>query len=40
MDEGHEAANGFIVAGGDTAALFEFCEESLNVVAFAVELSV
>ena len=40
MEEGEEVAGGFVVAGRDAAALFESREQTLDVVAFAIELLV
>ena len=40
MHEGHEVASGFLVAGGDAAALFQPGEEAFDFIAFAVHLPV
>ena len=40
METGEEIASGFVVTSGDAAALFESCEQTLDVIAFAVQLSV
>ena len=40
MEEGEEVACGFIVAGRDASALLEPCEQTLDVVAFAIQFFV
>ena len=40
MEEGEEVASGFVVAGGDAAALLEPRVQTFDVVAFAVLLPV
>ena len=40
MQEGHEVASGFLVAGCDAAALFQAGEQAFDFVAFAVDLAV
>ena len=40
MEEGEEVACGFVVAGRNASALFESREQTFDVVAFAIQLSV
>lgn len=40
MEEGEEVAGGFVVASGDAAALLKTREQTLDVIAFAIELLV
>ena len=40
METGEEVTGGFVVACGDATALLEPCEQTLDVIAFAVQLPV